>query len=122
MRASPVTVSLDRVPEEYHGFADIFSKSKAGVLVDHCPYDLKITLEEGASPPLGLSIRYLRKNYLSFVISLTKHIHGIHSSLMVSTQGTHTLHMEEGRLLTPLLQFPGNQRGIKEGPVSAPPN
>ena len=27
--------------------------SKAGVLADHHPYDLKITLKEGASPPLG---------------------------------------------------------------------
>ena len=50
---SLVTVNLDRVPEEYHDFADVFSKTKAGVLADHCPYDLKITLEEGASPPLG---------------------------------------------------------------------
>ena len=51
--ASPVTVNLDGVPEEYHDFMDVFSKTKAGVLVDHHPYDLKITLEEGASPPLG---------------------------------------------------------------------
>ena len=50
---SPVTVNLDGVPEEYHDFMDVFSKTKAGVLVDHRPYDLKITLEEGASPPLG---------------------------------------------------------------------
>ena len=50
---SPVTVNLDGVPEEYHDFADVFSKTKAGVLVDHRPYNLKITLEEGASPPLG---------------------------------------------------------------------
>ena len=28
--------------KEYHDFADIFSKSKAGVLADHRPYDLKI--------------------------------------------------------------------------------
>ena len=49
--ASPVTVNLDGVPEEYHDFADVFSKTKAGVLVDHRPYDLKITLEEGTSPP-----------------------------------------------------------------------
>ena len=48
---SPVTINLDRVPEEYHDFADVFSKTKAGVLVDHHPYDLKITLEEGASSP-----------------------------------------------------------------------
>ena len=52
MSASPVTVSLDGILEEYHDFADVFSKSKARVLADHCPYDLKITLEEGASPLL----------------------------------------------------------------------
>ena len=50
--ASPVTVNLDGIPEEYHDFVDAFSKTKAGVLADHCPYDLKITLKEGASPPL----------------------------------------------------------------------
>ena len=49
---SPVTVNLDGVPEEYHDFADVFSKTKAGVLADHRSYDLKITLKEGASPPL----------------------------------------------------------------------
>ena len=52
VRASLGTVSLDGVPEEYHDFTDVFRKSKAGVLADHRPYDLKITLEEGASPPL----------------------------------------------------------------------
>ena len=46
-------VNLDGVPKEYHNFANVFSKSKAGVLTDHRPYDLKITLEDGASPPLG---------------------------------------------------------------------
>ena len=52
MSTSLATINLDGVPEEYHDFADIFSKSKAGVLADHRPYNLKITLEEGASPPL----------------------------------------------------------------------
>ena len=50
--ASPVTINLDGVLEEYHNFVDVFSKSKARVLADHRPYDLKITLDEGASPPL----------------------------------------------------------------------
>ena len=49
--AGPVT--LDGVPKEYHGFTDVFSKSKAGILANHRPYDLKITLEDRASPPLG---------------------------------------------------------------------
>ena len=46
-------VTLNGVPKEYHDFANVFSKSKAGILADHRPYDLKITLEDGASPPLG---------------------------------------------------------------------
>ena len=41
------------LPEEYHDFADMFSKSKAGKLADHRPYDLKITLDEGTVPPFG---------------------------------------------------------------------
>ena len=69
---SPGTANLDRVLEEYHDFADIFSKSKAGVLADHHPYDLKITLEEGASPPSGLSIHYPKKNYSPFISSSMK--------------------------------------------------
>ena len=72
VRASPGTVSLDGVLEEYHDFTDIFSKSKAGVLADHRPYDLKITLEEGTSPPSDLSTHYPRRNYSPFVSSLMK--------------------------------------------------
>ena len=44
---------LSGVPPEYHEFADVFSKTKADILPEHRPYDLKITLEEGATPPLG---------------------------------------------------------------------
>jgi len=47
------TSDLSNVPSEYHEFADVFSKTKAGTLPPHCPYDLKINLEEGAQPPIG---------------------------------------------------------------------
>ena len=47
------TANLDGVLEEYYDFADVFSKYKASILAEHCPYNLKITLEEGASPPIG---------------------------------------------------------------------
>ncbi|KAJ3560639.1 hypothetical protein NP233_g10703 [Leucocoprinus birnbaumii] len=46
-------VNLSSVPSEYHDFADIFSKSKANELPPHCPYNLKINLKEGTSPPVG---------------------------------------------------------------------
>ncbi|CAA7270379.1 unnamed protein product [Cyclocybe aegerita] len=50
---NPEPVNLSSVPEDYHEFPDVFSKSKADTLAPHRPYDLKIDLEEGAEPPLG---------------------------------------------------------------------
>ena len=44
---------LSDVPQEYHNFADVFSKAKVTTLAPHRKYDLRIDLEEGASPPLG---------------------------------------------------------------------
>ena len=44
---------LSNVPEEYHKFADVFSKVKANTLALHRPYNLKINLEENASPPIN---------------------------------------------------------------------
>jgi len=44
---------LTSIPLEYHNYADVFSKAKASELLPHRDYDLKINLEEGASPPLG---------------------------------------------------------------------
>ena len=46
-------VDLSLVPADYHDFADVFNKVKADILAEHRPYDLKIELEEGASPPLA---------------------------------------------------------------------
>jgi len=46
------TPDLSNILSKYHEFADVFSKTKAEVLPSHCPYDLKINLEEGARPPV----------------------------------------------------------------------
>ena len=45
--------NISHIPEEYHNYADVFSKAKADTLAPHCPYDLQINLEEGASPLVG---------------------------------------------------------------------
>jgi hypothetical protein len=47
------SVEFNKIPEEYHKFADVFSKNKANTLAKHCPYDLKINLEENTSLPPG---------------------------------------------------------------------
>jgi len=44
-------VDLEGIPEDYHDFAGVFSKVKADTLAPHWPYNLRITLEDGASPP-----------------------------------------------------------------------
>ena len=48
----PDPVDLSNVPEEYHEFAEVINKAKAQTLAPHRPYDLKINLEEGYTPPL----------------------------------------------------------------------
>jgi len=45
---------LSNVPSKYHKFADVFNKTKAETLSPHHLYDLKISLEEEAQPPVGL--------------------------------------------------------------------
>ena len=42
------------VPSDYHDFTDIFSKTCACTPAPHRPYNLKIELEEGTSPPFSL--------------------------------------------------------------------
>ena len=44
---------LSAVPEVYHDFADVLSKANTSLLPPHRDFDLKIELEEGASPPPG---------------------------------------------------------------------
>ena len=38
---------------DYHEFTDVFSTTRASAPTPHQPYDLKIELEEGTSPPYG---------------------------------------------------------------------
>ena len=44
---------LSNIPSQYYEFTNIYSKTKAEVLIPHCSYDLKINLEEGAQPLVG---------------------------------------------------------------------
>ena len=46
-------VDMSNVLSEYHEFHDMFSKSRANTLPTHQPYNLKIELEIGVTPPFG---------------------------------------------------------------------
>ena len=46
-------IDLSNIPPEYHDYADVFSETQANSLAPHRPYDLKINLDEGTSPPWG---------------------------------------------------------------------
>jgi hypothetical protein len=43
----------DNVPQHYQDFADVFSKARAQKLPPHRPYDHRIHLIEGSTPPYG---------------------------------------------------------------------
>src|SRR5258708_25697239 len=42
--------SMGGIPVDYHEFHEVFSGTKADTLPPHQPYDLQISLEEGAKP------------------------------------------------------------------------
>jgi len=46
-------INLSSIPEEYHKYTDVFSKSKAETLAPHRPYDLQINLEKDSHSPVG---------------------------------------------------------------------
>src|SRR3979490_1293729 len=46
-------IDMTGIPKEYHDFSDIFSRACANTVALHWPYDLKIELEDGTSPPFG---------------------------------------------------------------------
>jgi len=46
-------IDLSSIPEEYHKYADVFSKSKAETLTPYCPYDLRIDLEKDSYSLVG---------------------------------------------------------------------
>jgi len=46
-------IDLSTIPEEYHEYTNVFSKSKAETLASHHPYNLRIDLEKDFHPPVG---------------------------------------------------------------------
>jgi len=46
-------INLSSIPEEYHKYTDVFSKSKAETLAPYHPYDLQIDLEKDFHPLVG---------------------------------------------------------------------
>jgi hypothetical protein len=47
------TKITDIVPPEYHKFLPLFSKTEANKLPPHRPYDHRILLKDGFTPPFG---------------------------------------------------------------------
>ena len=65
---------ISNVPEEYHEFADVFSKAKANTSALHCPYDLKINLEEGASLPINPMYSLSQYELITLQEFINKHL------------------------------------------------
>ena len=50
---APAEPDMSGVPKEYHEYTKVFRKDGTDTLSEHCPYDLKVDLEEGTEPLLG---------------------------------------------------------------------
>jgi hypothetical protein len=96
---TPEKIDLSSVPSDYHDFPDVFSKRKADTLAPHREFDLKIDLEEGASPPLGTvypvssteleSLREFIDEHLSYgFIRTSSSVHGAPVSLYSTARKT----------------------------------
>ena len=68
-------LDLSNIPEEYCDFADVFSKTKADTLAPHHPYNLKINLEEGTSPPIGPLYSLSQSELKALQEFIDEHIH-----------------------------------------------
>jgi len=81
-------INLSSVPEEYHKYADVFSKSKAETLTPYHLYNLQIELEKDSHPPVGtiyslsqfeqkMLKEFINKNLTNRFIHLTLSSHGV---------------------------------------------
>ena len=52
--ADDAPVNMTGILPDYHEFTNVFSKTHASTPAPHQPYNLKLELEEGTSPPFGL--------------------------------------------------------------------
>jgi len=87
------------VPECYHDFADVFSKSKAKNLAPHHDYDLKIEIKDGAKPPLGPIYPLSESKLVALREFIDEHLAMgfIHSS-KISVRSSSPFRKKEGRL------------------------
>ena len=67
-------VNMMGVPLDYHDFTNIFSKTHTYTPAPHRPYDLKIKLEEGTSPPFGPIYSLSQSELRSLQEFLDKHL------------------------------------------------
>ena len=68
------SVDMETVPEAYWDFSDIFSKAKADTLAPHRPYNLKIALEDSATPPQPLIYSLLNSKLGTLQEFIDKHL------------------------------------------------
>jgi len=107
-------VDLEGIPKEYHDFTDVFSKVKADTLVPHQPYDLKITLEDGALRPQPL-LYFLSTSELETLQEfLEEHLNIGFIRPASSLHGAPILFVKKARWITSsMLGFPSIEQGYE---------
>jgi len=105
---------MNNLPKEYHDFVDVFSKSKAGKLADHRPYDLKITLGRRHFPALQPDLFLSQEELAALCKFIDENLVTGFISPLAPTWCPSPLHSEERRLSLTLHQFSRPQPNLQE--------
>jgi len=111
---------MSGVPEEYHEYADVFSKERADTLPDHRPYDLKIDLEDGAEPPLGQMYSLSQTEVQALCEFLDENLCIGFIRPSKAGHSAYPLHEEERQLASLVCRLPWPKPLNEEGSLSPP--
>jgi hypothetical protein len=104
----------ETVPAEYHKFLPLFSEAEANKLPPHRPYDHRIPLKEGFTPPLGPIYSLSRTDLEALKKSLEENLSKGFIRASSSPAGAPILFVKQG---DGSLQLCVDYRGLNEGTI-----
>jgi len=114
------SVDLANLLKEYHDLADMFSKTKAGKLAEHRPYNLKITLDKGTAPPFGPIYSLSQEELVALCQFIDESLATGFICPSWSLCGAWSSLLGKGWLASTLCQFPRPQPNFQDGSLPTP--
>ena len=115
-------IDLPSIPEEYHKYADVFSKSKAEPLTPYCSYDLRINLEKDSHPLVGTIYSLSKFEQETLKEFINKNLTNGFICSTLSSHGTPVLFVKKKDGSLWLCRFPWTQQNHKKRLIPTSPH